>query len=309
MKDDVSALRSRWTEEMRVAAIEFLQGTPVDYVFPTVTVNGVDYTDLRGIRIHMEQLDFAVIKHVNLRWSTIEDVGFKDAKLIDCNLSHVTFKECYFRRTQFIDSDIVNGRFDGCDFSNALIDGSRLDFATFKGCEIQLQSIKFRSDTNPLVLVRICRNLKLNAMSMGHFADAGELTYLEKTYDRKHLYNVAYKNEHDSLTGRTKAILSWLFSAFMNGLWGYAEKPGRLIWAMIFNIILFGTVQYLIGGLPGRTWWEDLYFSGITFMTVGYGDMVPVGGVARLISVLEGGAGVATTGLLIASATKKIMYR
>ena len=37
--------------------------------------------DLRGIRIEQTQLDGATLKDVNLRWSTIRDVGFKGTHL------------------------------------------------------------------------------------------------------------------------------------------------------------------------------------------------------------------------------------
>ncbi len=39
-------------------------------------------------------------------------------------------------------------------------------------------------------------------------------------------------------------------------------------------------------GLPAL-----LYFSGITFFTIGYGDVVPLGGTGRLLAVVEGGVG------------------
>ena len=36
---------------------------------------------------------------------------------------------------------------------------------------------------------------------------------------------------------------------------------------------------------------ELLYFSGITFFTIGYGDVVPVGGLGRFLAAIEGGIG------------------
>ncbi len=103
---------------------------------------------------------------------------------------------------------------------------------------------------------------------MGNFADAGELTYLEKTFERLGYY-------------RDKAWWRWAASLAQNWLWGYGEKPWRLALVMVFNIILF----------------------------VGYGDLAPHTPLARFISVLCAAAGIATFGLLIASVTKKIMYR
>ena len=309
MNDSVAQLRSRWTAEATAAAIRFLQGRPMEVPIQTMEQDGKIYFDLRGIRIEQTQLDGAVIKNVNLRWSTIRDVGFKNTRLIKCNLSQTIFSECYFRRALFQKCDIVNAKFDASDFSDARIENSWLDFSTFKGCEIALRNIEFRADTTPQALVRVCRNLKLNAMSMGLFADAGELTFLEKTYDRHAMFSRAFTGVHERLGQRLAAIFDWTGSVLLNWAWGYGEKPARLALAMVFNILLFGTVQYWLDGIPGKAWWEHVYFSGITFLTIGYGDMVPVGFLPSFLAVLEGAAGIATFGMLIASASKKIMYR
>jgi len=224
------------------------------------------------------------------------DVGFKNARFAGCNLSQVHFIDCYLRRAQFEKCDLVNSRFESCDFSQAVISDSRVDFASFRNCEIRLEIIKFRDDATPRAMVRVCRGLKLNAMSMGNFADAGELTYLEKTFERLGYY-------------RDKAWWRWAASLAQNWLWGYGEKPWRLALVMVFNIMLFGSLFHWLDPLPGKTWWEHVYFSGITYLTVGYGDLAPHAPLARFISVLCAAAGIATFGLLIASVTKKIMYR
>jgi hypothetical protein len=309
MNDSVEHLRLRWTPELTAAAIRSLQGHPPEVKIPTMEHDGKTYLDLRGIRIEQTQLDGAIIRNANLRWSAIRDVGFKGTQLIECNLSQATLSECYFRRTVFRQCDIVNSKFERSDFSHARIEASRLDFASFKECEITLQTIRFRHDTAPHVLARVCRNLKLNAMSMGHFADAGELTYMEKTYERHELYNHAFARKHERMGERVKACRDWAVSALLNWLWGYGEKPRRIMLAMAAGIVLFGTVQYWLSGIPGGSFGAHLYFSGITFLTIGYGDLVPVAPLPRLLAVLEGAVGITVIGMLIASWTKKIMYR
>lgn len=47
-------------------------------------------------------------------------------------------------------------------------------------------------------------------------------------------------------------------------------------------------------GLP-----EMLYFSGITFFTIGYGDIVPANGLGRLLAVVEGGIGFGFLAIII----------
>jgi hypothetical protein len=276
---------------------------------PAIQHEGRTFLDLRGIRIEQTQLDGAQLRDVNLRWSTIRDVGFKGTHLEHCNLSQASLSECYFRNTVFDNCDIVNSKFVKNEFSNARIEDCRLDFCSFKECEITLQTIRFRKDTDPRVLMRICRNLKLNAMSMGHFADAGELTYMEKTFERHTLHRHAFTTEHESLRLRLRAIRGWFGSILLNALWGYGERPARLLVATAAAIVLFGSVQWLLDGVPGEGFGPHLYFSGITFMTIGYGDLSPKGLLPRFLAVLEGAVGISVIGMLIASWTKKIMYR
>ena len=239
MEDRVADLRARWTPEATAAAVAFLESRPTDYDLPTMEAGGETWLDLRGLRISETQVDRALLRNINLRWAVFHDVGFKNARFVNCNLSQVQFTACYLRRAQFERCDIVNSRFESCDFSQAAITDSRIDFASFKACEISLSAIHFPPDTSARAMVRVCRNLKLNAMSMGNFADAGELTYLEKTYERLGHW-------------RDKAWGRWLLSTLQNWLWGYGEKPWRLALVMAFNIAFFGTLLHWIDPLPGK---------------------------------------------------------
>jgi hypothetical protein len=108
---------------------------------------------------------------------------------------------------------------------------------------------------------------------------------------------------------RLRAIRGWFGSILLNALWGYGERPARLLVATAAAIVLFGSVQWLLDGVPGEGFGAHLYFSGITFMTIGYGDLSPKGLLPRFLAVLEGAVGISVIGMLIASWTKKIMYR
>lgn len=306
--DSVAHLRARWTPELTAAALQRLLGQPSALEIPTMELDGRTLLDLRGIRLEQTQLDGVVLRDVNLRWATVRDVGFKGASLIGCNLSQASFAECYFRRALFEHCDIVNAKFSASDFSNARLDRCRLDFSTFSGCELRLSDIAFRKDAPPQTLARVCRNLKLNAMSLGHFTDASELTYAERNYERQVLRQQALAPGIGPFA-RLRALALWLDAVLFNWIWGYGERPWRLTMAMIAAILAFGTLQFALDAVPGRDWWEHVYFSGITFLTIGYGDLAPIGFLPRLLAIVEGVAGILFIGMLIASATKKIMYR
>ncbi len=47
------------------------------------------------------------------------------------------------------------------------------------------------------------------------------------------------------------------------------------------------------------TFWDRLYFSGVTFFTIGFGDITPSDGVGRILAVIEGGMGLGFLALVI----------
>ena len=281
--DSVAQLRGRWTPALTAAALQRLLGLESAIEIPSLELDGRTQLDLRGIRIEQIQLDGAQLRDANLRWATVRDVGFKGASLVGCDLSQAHFTDCYFRRAAFERCDIVNARFENSDFSGARFDACRLDFSAFAGCEIAFDSIRF--------------------------TDASDLAYLERTFDRHALRQRAFGAGTLSTTDRLHAVAFWLDAVMLNWLWGYGEKPWRLATAMVAAIVAFGTLQYWLQGVPGRDWFDHVYFSGVTFLTIGYGDLAPVGVLPRLLALIEGAAGILFIGMLVASATKKIMYR
>ena len=77
-----------------------------------------------------------------------------------------------------------------------------------------------------------------------------------------------------------------LFSVWITGLiLGF----GLLLWA----------AQVAPRVMPRPTLADQLYMSGVTFFTLGYGDLVPQTGVARLLIVLETGTGLGFIAVVI----------
>ncbi len=75
------------------------------------------------------------------------------------------------------------------------------------------------------------------------------------------------------------------------------------LWAVVL-IIGFGTLEWslqpqvrAVGGLA--PWIEQVYMSGVTFFTLGYGDVVPHTDLARLVAVIEAGMGIGFIAIVI----------
>ena len=74
------------------------------------------------------------------------------------------------------------------------------------------------------------------------------------------------------------------------------------VWAATL-ITCFGTLEWALQpetpDHPTSVFFEQLYMSGVTFFTLGYGDIVPHSGAARLVSVLEAGTGIGFIAVVI----------
>lgn len=88
--------------------------------------------------------------------------------------------------------------------------------------------------------------------------------------------------------------------------WEYGRKPHRIIYISVAIIVFFGFIFWLGSSwvafdhtTQGFSLWDGLYFSTITFTTLGYGDYSPTGWLKILCSV-EAFSGVVNMGFIIA---------
>ena len=102
---------------------------------------------------------------------------------------------------------------------------------------------------------------------------------------------------------------------------GYGERPLRVIFFSLSFIVVCGVAYFLLGVSDGgqlvvmnqsESWSanlinfsKSLYFSVVTFTTLGYGDLVPLG-VSRLVAAIEAFAGSFTLALFVVVFVKKM---
>jgi len=123
--------------------------------------------------------------------------------------------------------------------------------------------------------------LKNNFHSIGRYEDESWTFKKEKDMERKS--NCHFKSLH-----------KWLWSCFLNGLFGYGEQPGKVITSAIIIILIFtflfmssGISDTSMGGFTSKIFLDCVYFSVITFTTLGYGDFRPLEGCGRIFAGTE----------------------
>jgi len=123
--------------------------------------------------------------------------------------------------------------------------------------------------------------LKNNFHSIGRYDDESWAFKKEKDMERKSYFNF-------------KTIHKWLWSYFLNAIYGYGEKPGRVIVSAILVILLFASLFTIFGisnvgieQITSNNFFNCIYFSTITFTTLGYGDFRPLEGWGRILAGSE----------------------
>jgi uncharacterized protein YjbI with pentapeptide repeats len=202
-------------------------------------------------------------------------------------------------------TEIDYGRFDGAEFhGNAIFFAVSFFAASFKGtlfegyagldtasCTRQFTVILPPSDSptriKPGLGTSLYRLAKQCAMSNGDYRLAGDFHYAEQCaaeYGRRQLstWNCW---KPDFWTRGKNAILAWLEYLIGRSLFGYGERPQRVVVAAFIIILVFTFVFSWSHGVgyynKNHEWLEVtdfttcLYFSITTFTTVGFGDVLP----------------------------------
>lgn len=106
-------------------------------------------------------------------------------------------------------------------------------------------------------------------------------------------------------------FMHWLALSFSSILWGYGEKPQRTVIFGVSFIILCATLYaqgylYDHGERIRPDFAQALYFSVVTFTTVGYGDITP-DGFSRFIAVWEAYSGLFLVSIFITGLCRKYL--
>jgi len=227
----------------------------------------------------------------------IDNVTFKNATF----RNWVIFTNAIFnKRCQFVDTDLDTGSVHGFGmFENTRFLGEEVIFKNVKGrpslnitifaSHTRLHLIDMQYPTNPGEASygeNAYRVAKVQANAVGDYSRAGDYYYLERVYKRMQLKK-----------GHEKAI-DWL----MDKVTGYGEKPLWIVRASIGVIFFFAIVNFFTAQL---SFWNALFYSAITFSTLGAKIPEPLHGGMKASLALESLVGGLFIALLVLTLAKR----
>lgn len=156
---------------------------------------------------------------------------------------------------------------------------------TFPEAESKVKLKTFTSKCHTLTV------FKENYHSIGNY-DWEDSAYVEfKRNERQKLKYDAIDNKKNRVKNRVKVCLSKLIDL----IGCYGTDPTRVALSMFVVFALFSGLftlcflnEIMAGGSKEIQWWSGIYFSGITFLTIGYGTVTPLGMISSALAVIEG---------------------
>ncbi|TQV85512.1 ion channel [Aliikangiella coralliicola] len=254
-------------------------------------INLVNRTSKNGFQLINSDLYRANLENAHLFMLDLSGSSLMKANLANANLHYANL--------------------EGCNLLGVNLKGARIEHVNWgKQIPQETQAKRAKSRDNQIDLYQqaeeIYRNLRQTAEHQGLFEFAGHFFQKEMVMRRRQLPKYSFKR-----------IISRLVDIFC----GYGERPLKVIAFSLIVIVLFATL-YFFSGLsfsgeslafdPSMSFWENikiyftaLYFSVVTFTTLGYGDLAPIG-VARALAALEAFLGSFTLALFVVVFVKKM---
>ncbi len=152
----------------------------------------------------------------------------------------------------------------------------------------------------------LCRFAKRVCENMGEYRKAGDWHFKERCH--------AWSHKVSQKSNRRTKVKMWLELVFGRWLFRYGQMPLHVILGAIITTIAVCAAGFLVtGGVvkddPSGSVlsspWDALYFSFVTFTTLGFGDYRPLEPAARALASVEAFSGVLMMALLAVSLAKR----
>jgi len=244
-------------------------------------------------------LSYADLYRAKLCGAHLFNIDLHGASLMKADLRNANLHRANLEDCNLLGVKLSNARIENVRWGKQLLQEKNAELAGREGNrEVMLDCLEQAEE--------IYRNLRKTAENQGLFETSGHFFYKEMLMRR-------YQLPKFSLHRTISRVVDWFC--------GYGERPLNVV---LFSLILIGicTFIYFFLGLSsnGRllqidlsvslyanfiTFLECLYFSVVTFTTLGYGDIVPIGP-TRPFAALQAFTGNFTIALFVVVFVKKM---
>jgi len=228
--------------------------------------------DLQGTNLTDANLQKAFLSEANLQKAKLKDANLQGAELFGANLQGADFTHVNLQGAKLQGADLSGANLQKAHFSDSELHGCYMHGVQLEGASyLTWQQVEYtgeEKDKDWMGAQDVYRCLKNYFHQQGQYEDEAKAYYREKLMAQRQ----AWKEKK----------LGKLFVLFLlNILAGFGERLWRTVVGAFATILVFSGIYWLAGklvtngGEPITKFWHCLYFSVVTFATLGFGDISP----------------------------------
>lgn len=235
----------------------------------------------------------------NLEGAHLFNLKLHNGSLMKANLNESNLHCADFEQTNLLGTKMIGARTDNFNIGSTLMQ-ENVALKKLKENDKEAALDNFEQSEE------IYRNLRKTAEDQGLFQLAGQFSYKELIMRRYQLPRWSSK---------------WVFSKVVDLLCGYGEKPENTVIFSLSLVFISALIYFVFGVSHGGeiiqlnfeqsfkdniiAFFMTLYYSVVTFTTLGYGDITPVG-ITRFFAALEAFIGSFTIALFVVVFVKRM---
>ncbi|MCW8930301.1 MAG: ion channel [Gammaproteobacteria bacterium] len=261
-----------------------------------------DLTELNLVNHHSKNgydLSYADLYHAKLCGAHLFHLNLQGASLMKADLRNANLHCANLEDCNLLGVKLTNARIENVTWGKQILQEKNADKACREGNHSEMLDCLEQAE-------EIYRNLRKAAENQGLFETSGYFFYKEMVMRRYQLPKFSFQRA-------ISQVVDWFC--------GYGERPLNVV---LFSLLLIGfsAILYFFLGIEAHgklihlnfsaslytnsiSFLECLYFSVVTFTTLGYGDLVPIGA-ARPIAAFEAFTGNFTIALFVVVFVKKM---
>ena len=263
---------------------------------------------------------------------SMEKFILTDADLSNKELKGVKLSGAWIFRTNLSRSNLQGSNLSGARLWRADFSGAMLLFADLKEARLNWtnltgakglkkesfnEKLTIEEKKDSLAFKESYLTVKNYFIQSGRYDDASWAAFKERTLERITLCNAVKKKGITGLRYRSwwKTLGKWFASKIFNMLCGYGEKPLYAVRASAVIVIFFSIIFYVFKWIQSYPmeklhFLDYLYFSIVTFTTLGYGDIRPMAAsLARIFAGMEAFIGAFMIALFVWTLARRYVAR
>ncbi len=302
-KEKLEQLAHRWTTPKGKALLKAIRESKCYlnkimfhekvHNFPCINDREIeDGIDLRGVplagfdfRIVIQSGDDGFFEEL----AVISNIHFEGANLRHCKFHDGKIISCYFENATLSHSDFRNSTINNCNFNNSDLTGIGLHGAKIIDCDFTNCILKDVTLSGAIVDEKTTFGKPLKSEHEGnlHFASI-EYKQIKQLYKNSSLHHIADEYHYREMVSKRKTTNKsnpkrWLNYIFGDLLCKYGTSYTRVfLWSLLIIVFCafllnFNKSLLFYNQTVEASFSDSLYFSMVTFTTLGYGDFHAVG--------------------------------